>query len=368
MRGTSLGIMVCKVKNNLFHEHSFYRLLQTTGAQRNMLTFVFYPDQIDWSSRKVTGFYYSSSAQQWKQRKFPLPQFIYDRCFYTSSKDYLYYQPYISNIKKDKTIHFLGNGLNGKWQVYQILSKDHQFKNFLPLTIKYRNIKQLLTWLQRFPVIIKPIGGSHGKGVIKVFKQNDNFHIIGRNHHNQKISFQFSNINDFSNFIKNFTQKGRFLIQQYLTLTTSQNNPYDIRVLIQKNQYGQWETTGMAARLGDANNITSNLHGGGRVEPVINLLTTQFGNFKAKTIINEINLLAQQLPPFIESAHGDLIELGLDIGVDQEGGVWIIEVNSKPGRSVFELLNDEETSKRSSIMPILYAEFLNKKKIGGNVI
>ena len=51
-----------------------------------------------------------------------------------------------------------------------------------------------------------------------------------------------------------------------------------------------------------------------------------------------IDNIVLQLPPFIESRHGRLVELGIDIGVDKNGEVWIIEINSKPGRASFRRL------------------------------
>lgn len=36
-----------------------------------------------------------------------------------------------------------------------------------------------------------------------------------------------------------------------------------------------------------------------------------------------------------EQIDGTLGELGLDIGVDRNGRVWLFEVNAKPGRHIF---------------------------------
>lgn len=356
-----LGIMVCQLKNNLFKEKHYYQLLQQLGMKKNLFVYVFYPNFIDWQRREVKGFQYNFKLNKWEVNWFPLPDYVYDRCFYTSSQKYLKYKPYIEQIQV-RNILFLGHGLKGKWSVYQILSNNNNFLKHLPKTSPYKNTQQLIKWLKYFPVILKPTGGSHGIGVIKVIHHKNKYEIIGRNFNNKKIHQIFNNQEQFIKWIQSFIKGKRFLIQRFVNLTNSKDQPYDIRVLVQKNQQGDWENIGMAARVGEASNITSNLHGGGKVQSTTDLLTHEFGKEKSKKIINQINELSRLLPPYIESIHGRLFELGLDMGVDRQGKVWIIEVNSKPGRSAFALLGNKKARNKSLNNPILYTQYLSIKK------
>lgn len=353
-----LGIMVCSVNKNLFHEKGYYKYLQILGKKKNILVYVFYPDSINWDKTFVEGYQFSFSKQKWENNRYPLPNFIYDRCFYSSSKKYLKYKPYIERIKQNRGISFLGHGLKGKWDVYEILAKNPLYSEHLPKTERYRNSTQLLIWLKSSPIILKPTGGSHGAGVIKIFKENNSFHIIGRDYYNQKISLKFQDKQKFIGWVNQFIGRRRFIIQQYLDLCTSKEQPYDVRVLVQKDQHGAWDITGMSVRLGDKDNITSNLHGGGSVEQLASFLKKEYDEKKTNKIINEINRLALSIPPFLESNHGNLFELGIDIGVDRQGEIWIIEINSKPGRKVFSLLKDKEKTIRALSNPILYTEYL----------
>lgn len=356
-----LGIMVCSVNKQLFHEKGFYKYLQLLGKKKNILVYVFYPDSINLEQGIVNGFHFNFATQKWESKLYPLPNFIYDRCFYVSVNKYLKYKPYIEKIKQKKSISFLGYGLKGKWEVYNILSKNSLYAKYLPKTEKYRNHNQLLSWLKSFPIILKPIGGSHGAGVIKISQNNNSFIIIGRNYHNQKISFILLDQQKLINWINKFIGSRRFIIQQYLNLYTSDKRPYDVRVLIQKNKHGAWDITGKSVRLGDIDNITSNLHGGGKVEELDSFLKKEFDEKNAITIINDIDKLVLAIPPFLETSHGNLFELGIDIGIDRQGKVWIIEINSKPGRKVFRLLNDKEKTLKAISRPISYTEYLIKK-------
>jgi hypothetical protein len=60
----------------------------------------------------------------------------------------------------------------------------------------------------------------------------------------------------------------------------------------------------------------------------------------------------------LESCHGRLVELGIDFGVDLDGYIWILEVNSKPGRSIFTYLQDDKARNRALENPIRYAKYL----------
>jgi hypothetical protein len=56
---------------------------------------------------------------------------------------------------------------------------------------------------------------------------------------------------------------GPFMLQQGLQLTLLPERVADVRLLIQKDERGLWDVTGMGVRIGPSNSATSNLHGGG---------------------------------------------------------------------------------------------------------
>lgn len=360
MSAPTLGIMTCKRKQ-LFSEKGYFKLLQKFGDKNNIKTFVFYPDSIDIKKRKVTGYRYNFHNKKWDLIYFSLPDFIYDRCFYGSTQQYKNYKPFVKFLKQQNCIKFLGNGLKGKWEVYQILSSNLSLKKYLPHTVRFSNFEQLDNLIKTSPIILKPATGSHGKGIIKITYIKGEYFIIGRNSYNKKIKYLIKNKKNLHRWILNFTNGRSYLIQEYLKLNNSKKMPYDIRMLIQKNELGKWEITGSAARLGDANNITSNLHGGGTVKSTTSLLTSEFGKEKAIQLEKELDKLGNIVPNIIESSHGNLFELGLDIGIDVNGNLWIIEANSKPGRKIFTLLKDKDKNHKSIIQPILYTKYLSKK-------
>ena len=54
-----------------------------------------------------------------------------------------------------------------------------------------------------------------------------------------------------------------YIVQEQIDLLRLNNNIVDVRILVQKNDRGDWETTGMACRQGKRGSITSNISSGG---------------------------------------------------------------------------------------------------------
>lgn len=360
----TLGIMASfQGDEPTFKEKSYYKMLTLAGRRLEIRVFVFSPRMIDFEEREVTGFEYHQD--DWVKRKFPLPQVVYDRCF-MGSVSRKRYKPLIERLQQDDKVTFLGNGLSGKWQVYQTLSQSEELRKWLPETYLFsiQRVNSLLVKEQ--DIIVKPAAGTHGLSVIRVSKRaNGEYEVTGRNQVNERFTKKFNTRTGLQRFLLTFTANRPFIIQPYLTLHTPAGTPYDVRVLVQKNGEGKWETTGKAVRMGEKHGITSNLHGGGKAVALSPFLFHYFGQKRQILIEQEINSLISQVPVYLESSHGRLVELGIDIGIDTAGNVWIIEVNSRPGRTVFRHIDDQTARIRSMTQPVKYAEYLMNERVGG---
>ena len=365
-----LGIMVTEQNRKLpFASSDFYEHLISYGDSEGLDVFVFSPNRIDWKQDMVRGYTYLSQTQEWVMKLFPLPSLIYDRCFFSSKHSYRQYRYHVGKLRAKPHIRFLGYGLSGKWEVGQILQKDSALHLYLPETSMLSSGTELRKWLRtRSDVFLKPQGGSQGRGALHIHKistmdDNCSFHIKGRDAHNHPIERDFKDFDSCWVWLRNLIGMRPYLIQEYLTLHSTEGMAYDVRSLVQKNGRGLWESTGMAVRIGKPGSITSNLHGGGTAEEVTSFLTKEFGDSKANELIATLAMLSSRIPPFLEAHHGRLAELGIDLGIDTCGRVWILEVNSKPGRTIFARMRNEKARTKSIANPIHYAGFLLHKKL-----
>jgi glutathione synthase/RimK-type ligase-like ATP-grasp enzyme len=354
-----IGIMVSESQINLpFAQQRFFVHLSQIGAKWGFLVYVFSPLQVDCASISVQGCRYLPTGWIWKT--FPLPDLIYDRAFFGNKQQYQRHMTALHVLQQLKKTPYLGRSLKGKWAVHKVLIKHPLISAHLPVTELLREPSQLFHWFNEYPsIVIKPESGSQGKGVLVITKTTAaDYSLLGRNLQNQSISKHLANSFSLRDWLIDFMGKRSYLLQRYLRLQTEQGVAYDIRVLMQKGSNGQWNQTGMAARVGEPTSITSNLHGGGTATEVFPWLTKQFHANRAQAILDKINALSALIPPFLEQHFGRLAELGLDIGVEPDGGVWVIEVNSKPGRTAAHCFSNPNAFNQAMSNPMLYARYL----------
>jgi hypothetical protein len=124
-----------------------------------------------------------------------------------------------------------------------------------------------------------------------------------------------------------------YLMQPMLELKGPDGEPFDLRVLMQKDKSGHWTLTGVAARLGAPDSVTANLHGGGTAASAEDVLTRLFGELRGAELAQEVSRMSFLIVARLEQTWGRFAEIGLDFGIDRSGKLWFIEANSKPGRA-----------------------------------
>ncbi|MFK7697780.1 YheC/YheD family protein [Paenibacillus sp. HJGM_3] len=355
-----VGIMVSeKPGTPPFASQSFYSRLCRIGHKLGIVVFVFFPERLRLTEPSVDGYTYGPEEGEWRAGTFPLPRVIYDRCFFGDKASYKRYRDCLHRLEQHPDIRLLGHGLRGKWQVHQMLMRHEPLRAHLPPTKRLVGWNALQAELNRLgEVFLKPEAGSKGKGVLRVSHTEDGYRVSGRTRDNEIIRKSFPSESGFRQWLTAFTGGRPYLIQPYLQLNARNGDPFDVRCLVQKNRKGVWTVTGTAVRRGQRGGVTSNLHGGGIAEDLDPFLRQEFGARQAEHILGTLQHIAIQIPAVLEQHHGRLAELGIDLGIDASGTVWILEANSKPGRSAFDRLSDP-TSKLASVRnPILYARYL----------
>lgn len=359
----SVGILVFESSGMLpFAEAEFCRKMIMVGNRQQLTLYAFCPSWIHTAERegRIPGFTYEQG--RWIRSLFPLPDIIYDRCFSQDRKQQLRKQRALSRLSRLHPFRMLTRALAGKWAVYQALVQSEAVAPYLPETCKYTGTAQLEEWLQthRGEAFMKPQSGTHGKNTmyIKQLTPGGELTILGRSGQNHVFRRKFSSRKAGLHWIHKLTRDRPFLIQPYLKLNNSLGEPFDVRVLVQKNERGRWSLTGMAVRAGHQNSLTSNLHGGGSAHKALPYLVQEFGHTAGKQAAELIRKLSLVIPEFLESRFGRLAELGIDFGVDKQGSVWVLEVNSKPGRTSFLRIGEPDSSRKSYENPMQYARYL----------
>ncbi len=353
-----IGILTWR-EGTRFEEPGYMRRLVQEGGDLDAMIYVFAYQDVNLKQRKIRGFFPSEKGG-WKSRLFPWPDVVIDRC----RKGVEGYK----NLRRQKELFTYANSTyTNKWTATQLFSREENLKRWIPKTMAYSSAN-LNTMLKEYPLLyIKPGNGTGGRSILKIERTEKGFHLLGRARNLVKKSAHFSSAATLMSWLNRWVDQekirnGHFMIQQGLDLSLVPERVADTRLLIQKDENGDWSITGLGIRVGPKGSPTSNLHGGGRPIPFKKVITDRFGEEKAVSILAECQELAHEVVKTIETYFGSMMEFGLDIGIDIDGQVWLIEVNPKPGREIFKEMGQLQLYKQSIKRPLQYALHLVQAK------
>ncbi|MEK3794813.1 YheC/YheD family protein [Paenibacillus sp. FSL R7-0204] len=319
---------------------------------------VFHPEDVAADGSYVRGYQWQNG--QWEPAQAPAPDILYNRCFYRTPEEKRAASAALSVLTRCLP---WSRGLPDKWGVYEILRRNPATAALLPETELYSSREALGNMLagREYGVFLKPRTGSHGKRTLHAVllgrSEGGGVKVRGRDRDNKTFQYVFGTLDEGLDWIGRFIGQHRYIIQPYLHLTGSGGQPFDVRVLMQKNGTGAWTLTGMAVRLGTRGSLTSNLHGGGTAVPTLPFLLDEYGA-AGRDLLEELTLASALLPPLLEESCGRLGELGLDFGIDAGGRLYLLEANTKPGRTVFRLTGDRRAARLAAENPLRYARHL----------
>lgn len=214
--------------------------------------------------------------------------------------------------------------LASKWLKTEALLSDGRVSHYIPMTRVY-TADTLLAMLRRYGnVVIKPIVGGGGYGVIKVFRDSRGY---GFTYMDQtRIYRDFKSMRRALHVVK---AKRKYLIQQGISLARIGGRPIDYRVKVVKNG-ASWEFRSMVGRLARPGLFVTNLCKGGTMLTCREGLRRSLPRIKASAKKAEMRRLTHVCIELMERHFPGVGELGFDYAVDYSGKIWILEVNTRP--------------------------------------
>lgn len=334
--------------------------LSQFAVEEDTACFIFGLNDVDFENACVTG--YTKLQGKWKPGTFPLPDVIYDQLIsrrVERCKDLFKNRQRLSEMYNTRLFN---DGFFDKLQVNEWLSQDVRMRSHLPEATKYTRLQDAAVFAARHHMtFLKPVHGSLGLGIIRFVRLPDGsvqFDVKRQNQPPTRGKAK-SPQDALLTFKKRLASKP-YILQQGIQLACFQERPFDLRVLVQKDGFGTWRRTKMFARIAKEGEFTSNLTAGGDALPVSTVLETIFPNRdKRRKILNQVRKVSITTAEVIERASGKLFgELGIDLGIDVLGGVWIIEVNSKPWKAPVTEKGRTDLVDLAFIRPIQYAKHL----------
>ncbi|MDF2660707.1 MAG: hypothetical protein K0Q94_3498 [Paenibacillus sp.] len=298
----------------------------------------------------VTG-YVRQGRSPWRKQSAAHPPVAIDLGYYTTPLT----NRQVFCVKNRTRIQFTGHGLGNKWTIQNHLLASPLLASHLLPTKPMDSVDDAIAYAREHEAImIKPINGKGGIGILKLCCTGSAYRL----HENGKPALS-GGPGTIRAALRRARRKGGYLLQRWIDIRNPEGRVFDVRVLMQKDGTGQWETSGMAIREGSANSITSNLKSGGRAHEVAAYLNRLFPSDKADALMEKLCELSVYIPPYLEERYGRrLADLGLDFAIDRSGCLWLLEVNIKPGKAVIRQVYGEEAARRCFLMPFREARRL----------
>jgi glutathione synthase/RimK-type ligase-like ATP-grasp enzyme len=307
--------------------HNFCEELHHGITENGGFLYVF-----SYSEFSVQGYYFDKGI--WRPAGLPLPDVIYNRIHSRRLEFGKEYQSFRQTLA-ELCIPIFNDRFLSKWEVHEHLIHENHLHSYIPDTNIFTK-DNLTAFIEKYKTIfIKPVHGSQGRNIFKLQKEDNHFSLESsvtsplENSKQTILSFEQT-----YRLLKPLVNNRIYIIQQGISLLTYQSRGMDYRVLCHKNHQNKWDVTSVVARISAENEFVSNIARGGEIMFPLNALKENMSVNDAKRVIAQMKDLAIETALIIErKTSGITGELGIDIGIDQDGKPWIIEVNSKPSKN-----------------------------------
>jgi len=363
--GPTIGILSSSLPNRAEFDPKSVQaeliFLSNVGKTLPGQVYIFTPSSINWSDLTTRGYVYKASGSNkgiWVSAVYPLPDVVYDRVASRKGEAKLTIKQAKSKLMRLPHLKYFNPSFLNKWKVHETLYTNLHLREHLPET-KSLNQENLQEMLSKYKTLyLKPSNGSLGMGIIKVSK-NHNGTLSYVVHGRKRFSSHADDAEDLLKRVKKQTQNRSYIVQQGLNLAKYNGGNFDVRIIYQKNRKGEWQITKKFVRVAPRGSTVANLARGGT--PAVSKKV--FKNiFKRTSVIEEKNRLIKDLCKAVAqtlelSQSAYFGELGLDIGIDKQGKIWLIEVNSKP-RKTTETELSQVIVKNTFRRPLEYSVYL----------
>jgi len=303
------------------------------GATRGVFIYYFFCNGVDWKNKKITGFTYSLTGG-WKTGKYDWPHIVYNRIVYRNTEKDYQVASLLKRFEDSKDLHLFNRRFLNKKEVFEAVKSNRTLLQHIPKTDIYSH-ESLKKFLQLYKqVFIKPIHGSKGEGILRIIRTDSNHFHISRAEWGKRMPLRCKTVAEVINHLNRWAldkHQDNYIIQQGIDLATFQSRIFDVRSQVQKNGEGKWVVTGSAVRLANPQKFVTHIPNGGTAANIKKVLPQVFSEAVLKKINEQFDKIFELMPIQLEQELGiSLAVLSMDIGIDKQGHVWVLEVNSKP--------------------------------------
>lgn len=306
----------------------------------NIDFFYFRPEDVDLTHKKINGSFLVNG--KWVQKSTDFPDVI-DNAPMRERDKILY------SVLEEHSI-LTTRRIGSKKKIFNTLEKDGRFKDVLiPYKLIEDEVGIKLAIDEYKKVLLKPSRSNQGKNIYVIERSKNGFQVS-----TDSTTKSYSEL-AFTNLYNEVFANRLYICQPFIESKTKEGHPFDVRIHTRKNIDGKWATVKIYPKIGIGKSITSNISQGGGISAINSFLEAQFED-NWKDVKQRLNQLSRQFPPLFQSLYTFPIDaLGIDIGIDKSGKLWLFEVNTFPG-AMYLFAEDAEAR-------VQYYRFCAKKAV-----
>lgn len=258
-------------------------------------------------------------GDRWIKKRFPYPDVIYDR---TRRKGIRKFDAAYRKLEGIPISHTLRGFAMNKSKVYNLIRENKELKPYLIPFLTLKDVDRALAFVEKHQrIIFKPNGGTLGNKTMTLEQKGDVFELFDQQYLHRFSREQIPGILEMLVTKKYFAQK---LIES----VTPQGYPFHVRAHLSKNGENRWIVSyhSIGLSLTPHVRITNTALTYRATSTWEDFLMNQFGEKENGPTATRIDTFALQTAEYLEQAiGGGFHEVGLDMGIDPDGGIWIFE-------------------------------------------
>jgi glutathione synthase/RimK-type ligase-like ATP-grasp enzyme len=285
----------------------------------NAAFYYFAPHDVHAELRYIKG--YVLEDGEWEARYCPFPDVVYDRL---KARGNTNYSDVYEALRHVPFTDERNGGSFSKKKIYGMLAENAELASYLIPYSVVESVQEILAFIDTYGTsIIKPSIGSFGNGIIIVQREQDGFPVKAHEHVHKM------NDEEFGQLISMLASKKRFVIQKFIRSETRNRLPFHIRLHLVRNGSGKWSFISAFPFLSTQREHKVVNHAGSlRAFTTWDWLSRHEFPQKEEVMLTRLQQMAIMTANHIAGHVKERIcEVGIDVGIDSLGEIWIFEVN-----------------------------------------
>lgn len=303
---------------------------------------------------------YIKGSKGYRSNIIPTPEVIHNRAIYDQGSSGVE-RLLLQGIQVYNTCNRYG-----KDQIHGLLAQNRELQSVLPATSA--GTSGLKEMMDSYPdLILKPCRGSVGNGVMRLTRRSAGRWIWSFSPLRSKRWYSVPvHQKALPGALRARLSSVPYLVQERIPLAEIGGRPFDLRVTVQRGWGGEWQVTGMFAKRAAPGGFVSNIARGGEALNPSSALEQAFPGEAAARIRMSVLSLSLAIARVLEQSLPGLADLGLDIGVTNDGRLYFIECNGRDQRYGFRKAGLSQVWKDSYRRPMGYARYLHEAALRMN--